>query len=600
MGLYTTLPDDIREVDVILVGGGCTSCIIASRLSDADPTLSILIIESGQNNYELPRIVHPGFWFGHLVPGNPFIQFFQGPKSRQLAGRQATVPTGHVLGGGSSINMSLYSRAQRSDYDSWNVPGWSANDLLPYMKKFENYHGPGPKDRHGYDGPIQISGTTFRSPRLENDFVNALGELGWPEIEDINTLDNVNGVMRALRYSDPDGRRQDTAHRYLHPRLQDDKHPNLHVLVESQVERVLFEGQRATGVAYRPNPAFQSNKDPSQNDGRVIKAKRLVILSSGPLGTPLLLERSGIGNPEILQRAGVPVVADVPGVGHDYEDHHSMMYAYKSDLTPAETMDGINSGRWAADDLIKSNHKMLSWNSVDAQAKLRPTEADVASLGPEFQEAWNREFKDVPDKPLMMMSPVAGFPGDFSLVPVAQYFTIVTFSLHPFSRGHIHITGPGIDDPPDFDPGVLSDPQNLDIKNHIWMFKKQRELVRRMSVFQGEIPGMHPTFLAGSKATFETDPKEVEYTEEDDKIIEKWIREHIDSTWHPIGTCKMAPREKLGVVDPALNVYGVQGLKIADMSIPPGNIGANLANTAMTIGEKAADIFIEELGLGKK
>ncbi|KAI1458955.1 putative alcohol oxidase [Annulohypoxylon moriforme] len=599
MGLFTKLPDNIQEVDVILVGGGCTSCIIASRLSDADPKLSILVVESGQNNYELPVVVHPGFWFGHLTPGNKHTTFFTGSKSDHLAGRQATVPTGHILGGGSSINMALYSRPQRSDYNSWGTPGWSADDLLPYMKKLETYHGPGPKDRHGYYGPIEISGTSFRSPRLENDFINALGEVGWPEIEDINTLDHVNGVMRALRYVNSKGRRQDTAHKYLHPRLRDGKHLNLHVLVESQVERVIFEGQRATGVIYRPNPIFQSTEASSEDNTRTVKARKMVILSAGPLGTPLVLERSGVGDPQVLKHAEVPLVANVPGVGHDYEDHFSMMYTYESNLKPEETLEGILSCRLNHEELVKDNTKVLGWNSVDCQAKLRPTDADVASLGPEYQQAWDREFKDFPDKPLMMMSPVPGFPADPTSVPPKQYCTIVTFILYPFSRGHLHIKGPKIDDVPDFDPGALSDPKAFDLKTHIWMYKKHREIVHRMNVMGDEMPGMHPVFPANSKAV-KTATGKFEYTAEDDKIIEEWIRGHLDSTWHPIGTCKMAPREKLGVVDPALNVYGVQGLKIADMSIPAANIGANLANTAMTIGEKAADIFIQELGIGKK
>ncbi|KAI1215196.1 putative alcohol oxidase [Annulohypoxylon truncatum] len=494
--------------------------------------------------------------------------------------------------------MALYSRAQRSDYNSWGIPGWSADDLLPYMKKFETYRGPGPRDRHGYDGPIEVSGTRFRSSRLENDFINALGELGWPEIEDINTLDHVNGVMRALRYVNPDGRRQDTAHKYLHPRLQDGSHPNLHVLVESQVERVLFDDRKATGVAYRPNPTFQPPEDPSQDNMRVLKARKLVILSAGPFGTPMVLERSGVGDPQILERAGVPIVASVPGVGHDYEDHFSMMYGYESTLRPEETLEGIISGRLNAEELIRDDAKVLGWNSVDCQAKLRPTDADVASLGPEYQETWDREFRNFPDKPLMMMSPVAGFPVDPTSDPPKQICTLVTFILYPFSRGHLHISGPKIDDAPDFDPGALSDPQAFDLKSHIWMYKKHREIAHRMSITGDELTGMHPVFPANSKASKSATGK-FEYTAEDEKIIEDWIRGHLDSTWHPIGTCKMAPREKLGVVDPALNVYGVQGLKIADMSIPTANIGANLANTAMTIGEKAADIFIKELGIGK-
>ncbi|KAI1390620.1 putative alcohol oxidase [Hypoxylon trugodes] len=609
MGLYTELP--VRHSPLITIvdtthlltfgKGGCAGCIIASRLSDADATLSILVIESGKNNYELPIVTHLGFWFTHLAPGNDYTRILQGPKSKQLSGRQAAVPIGHILGGGTSINMAMYSRAVRSDLDSWKAPGWSADELLPYMKKFETYHGPGPRDRHGYDGPIQVSGTSFRAPKLENDFINALGELGWPEIEDINTLDNINGVMRAVRYVDPKGRRQDVAHMYLHPRLQDGKHPNLHVLVESQVERVLFEGQKVSGVVYRPNPAFQPKTTPSQENSRVVKARRMVIISAGSLGTPQLLERSGVGDLQILKKAGVPVVAEVPGVGHNYDDHNSMMYPYYSDIPPEESMDGLNSGRVKPEELIARGDGILGWNSVDAQAKLRPTDADVASLGPEFQEAWNREFANVPNKPFMIMSPVSGFPFDPSLAPIpGQYMSLVTFSLYPFSRGHIHITGPGIDDPVDFDPGLLTDAQNLDIKNQIWAYKKQREIARRMGVCRGEVSAFHPTFPPGSKARIETGTETLEYSEEDDRIIEQFIHDHVDSTWHPIGTCKLAPREKLGVVDSALSVYGVQGLKIADMSIPPHNIGANLANTAMMIGEKAADIFIQELGLGEK
>jgi choline dehydrogenase-like flavoprotein len=174
----------------------------------------------------------------------------------------------------------------------------------------------------------------------------------------------------------------------------------------------------------------------------------------------------------------------------------------------------------------------------------------------------------------------------------------VSFTLYPYSRGHLHITGPKIDDAVDFDPGLLSDPKGLDVKNHVWMYKKQREISRHMGLCQGPVPGTQPTFPPNSKAN--SDGSNVEYSAEDDEIIEKWVHEHVDSTWHPIGTCKMAPRDKLGVVDPFLSVYGVQRLKVADLSISPHNIGANTCNTAMTIAEKAADMFIQELGLSRK
>ncbi|KAJ8123515.1 hypothetical protein ONZ43_g561 [Nemania bipapillata] len=513
-------------------------------------------------------------WLNHVLPGNPHAKLFHGSKSDLLAGRQATVPVGHILGGGTSINSLFYSRPQRSDYESWNTPGWSPEDVLPYMKKLETYNGPGPKDMHGYDGPIQVSKGAFRSQRLEDDFIAAMKTVGWPEVDDINCFGSNNGSMRLLKYMSPEGQRQDTATVYLHPRLEDGQHPNLHVLVESQVERVLFEGTRAVGVSFRPNPDYHPG--PSSDSTREIKARRLVTITGGSMFSPLILQRSGIGDPKVLNKAGVPIVADVPGVGADYEDHNSMMYPYNSSLRPDETLDSLYSGRTSLDDMIAANHEMLSYGGVDVQSKLRPTEADVEALGPKFKAAWDKNFKDKLDKPLTIISPVACFPGDSSFLGPGQFLTLVTFTLYPFSRGHLYITGPKIDDPLDFDPGLLSDPDELDVKPHIWMFKKQ----------------------PSSKANLDN-PKP-EYSADDDEIIEKWIRERINSTWHPIGTCKMAPRDKHGVVDPVLNVYGVQGLKVADLSISPHNVGANTCNTAMTVAEKAADIIISELGLVKK
>ncbi|TVY82378.1 Alcohol oxidase [Lachnellula suecica] len=605
MAIYTELPSNLQESDVVIVGalvGGSAGCIIAARLADADPNLSVLVIEGGTNNFGEPLITNPGFLFVHTQPGNKFMRYLKGSKSRYLGGRETVVPCGGVLGGGSSVNLMLYSRAQRSDFDAWKTPGWSADELLPYLKRIETYHGEDEYGCHGHNGPIHVSGSRFRAPRLENDFINAVKKLDYPEVNDINDLETGNGVMRALRYVSPEGKRQDTAHTYIHPRLADGKHPNLHVLVESRVERVLFEGNRAVGVIYSPNPAFQPG---TGSASRMVRARKLVVLSCGALGTPLLLERSGVGSPEIVRRAAVDLVADLPGVGRHYEDHHMMLYPYASSLGPDETLDALNAGRLDPGALIKENHKILGWNSVDAQCKLRPTKDDLATLGPAFQEAWNKEFRDLPDKPMMIMSLIACFPGDPSLVPAGQYFGIATFSLYPYSRGHLHITGPGLDDIPDFDLGFMSDPDDIDLKKHVWIYKKHREIIRRMSVYRGEVASGHPPFPAHSQAaTIATDGpvenvKDIEYTAEDDAIIEEWIRGHVDTTWHSLGTCKMAPREDFGVVDSSLSVYDVENLKIADLSIPPSNVGANTNHTAMTIGEKAAGIFIKELALDK-
>lgn len=266
-------------------------------------------------------------------------------------------------------------------------------------------------------------------------------------------------------------------------------------------------------------------------------------------------------------------------------------------------MDGFLSGRLDLETLIANNDPILSWIGVDVQCKLRPSDADVESLGPEFKAAWEKSFKPFPDKPMMIASVVSAFPGDPSSVPAGQYMGLATFSIHPFSRGRIHITGPKLSDPCDLDHGFWEDEDGIDMKKHMWMYKKQREILRRMDTFTGEIAAGHPKFPGGSKAAVISAKPEVvqgvEYTAEDDKAIEAWLRENIASCWHSLGTCKMAPLGESGVVDPELNVYGVQGLKIADLSVPPSNVGSNTCSVAMAIGEKAADIIIKDLGLAK-
>lgn len=197
------------------------------------------------------------------------------------------------------------------------------------------------------------------------------------------------------------------------------------------------------------------------------------------------------------------------------------------------------------------------------------------------------------------------FLGDPASVPEAGYVTVGNYTAYPYSRGHMHITGPDVSDRLDFDAGYLTDDHDIDLKKHVWAYKKQREILRRMPMFRGEIAAGHPQFAEGSAAACAAvdgplkDVENIKYSADDDRAIEQWIRENVNTTWHSIATCKMAPREENGVVDGKLNVWGTKGLKLADLSIPPMNVGSNTNNTAMMVGEKAADIIIKELGLAK-
>lgn len=190
--------------------------------------------------------------------------------------------------------------------------------------------------------------------------------MGYRELKDLQNLDANNGTERWLRYVGPDGRRQDAAHRFLHPLLQDGKHSNLHVLVENQVVKIMLDdNKRAVGVVYQPNPKFETGN----LSAKTVGARKMVIVSAGANATPLILERSGIGDPQILKRAGVPVVEALDRVGKDYQDHHLTLYAYRTSLTPGETINGFADGRFDIQGMIRKKDNLLGWNSMDASGK---------------------------------------------------------------------------------------------------------------------------------------------------------------------------------------------------------------------------------------
>ncbi|KAH8165135.1 hypothetical protein CIB48_g3111 [Xylaria polymorpha] len=405
MGLYKSIGEDIGEVDVIIAGGGTAGCIVAGRLAEADPNLSILVIERGPDNYGDPSVVTPAMFLTHLAPGSKTAIFYQARKSDHLAGREVIVPCGGILGGGSSINFMMYACYRHHYFDEQTfvsfaelakgthvrsatimtrgrTPGWTADELYPFLKKLETYHGPRDEKHHGSTGPIQVSDGTLRLKNVEDDYLRAAAEAGWSELPDLQTLDHNNGFQRWLRYISPDGKRSDTAHMYLHPRLRDGKHSNLHVLVESQVVRVLFDqDKRACGVEYQPNPLFQSQEAPSPPVKRTIRARKLVVVSSGACGTPSVLERSG----------------------HDYEDHNLILFPFKTALEPHETLDELISGRLSVKEATERKDPRLGWNTIDVAAKLRFTEEDAASLGPDFKAAWERDFKHKPNRPVVLL-----------------------------------------------------------------------------------------------------------------------------------------------------------------------------------------------------
>lgn len=308
-----------------------------------------------------------------MFPGSKTAVSYKGNKSADLGDRYPVVQTGGVLGGGSSVNIMLYTRGQRSDYDSWNTSGWSTNELQPYFHKLETYHGPGVKEKHGYKGPVQITRGPFQVPKTENDFIQAAEKVGIPPKPDMQDFDTVNGTEKWHGTIDATGRRQDAAHCYIHPLLANGKHPNLHVLCQKKVLRVLFDdNKRASGVEYVPNPDYEpiQSLGPTPSGSKIARARKQVVLSSGALGTPLILERSGIGAKDVLEKAGVKPVVDLPGVGNSYQDHNLIWYMYRTTLSPIDTQDAFVSGRYLRNEALKKDDPILGWNGCDGKSLL--------------------------------------------------------------------------------------------------------------------------------------------------------------------------------------------------------------------------------------
>ncbi|PWW75220.1 GMC oxidoreductase [Tuber magnatum] len=610
------------EVDIIICGGGAAGSVVAGRLATADPSLSILVIECGKNNYNVREIVRPALYLTHLVPGSTTAKFYRGKASKQLNGREPIVPVGNVLGGGSSINFTMYTRASRSDYDDWKTEGWTAEDLIPLLKKTETYHLEN-KDPaiHGFEGPLHVSHGGHESETTE-ELLEAAKSMGYRLTEDLQDLKESNAFSKWAKWINPEtGRRCDAAHGFIHPQIE--KGRNLHLLCDTKVARVIIENGKAVGVEVVP-------ADPSAPVTTTIKARKLVVVSSGALGTPQILERSGIGAPEVLEAAGVKQVVDLPGVGTNYQDHNLILPTYcaaPETATHDDFLRGNTDVHEQGEKDFANGKGVYATNFLNAGGKVRPTEKEIEAMGPEFRKFYDEYFKDAPDKPVMFVAIGNAFLGDHTLLPAGKYVTIGTYLEYPASRGTIHVTAPSPYEEPDFDPGFLT--HEADIGPNVWGYKLGREIVRRMPCYRGEPPGLHPKFNPSSAArareiNVETSTEIQEsagaaasvkhggalqpprtggkienlaYTIEDNRAIEEWIRENVASTWHSMGTCAMKPREQGGVVDSKLNVYGVERLKLADLSICPGNVGANTYSTALLVGEKAAVLVGEYLGL---
>ena len=540
------MDDDVPSAgtfDFIIVGAGSAGCVLANRLS-ADPSKRVLLLEAGGRDWN-PWIHVPVGYFKTLH--NPTTDWcYKTDPDPGLNGRSIDWPRGKVLGGSSSINGLLYIRGQHEDYDHWrqfgNV-GWSAADVLPYFKKAENQER-GEDDYHGVDGPLSVS-----NMRVHRDichaFISAAEEIGVPRNDDFNGA--VQEGAGYFQLTSKNGRRCSSAVAYLNPVRG---RANLEIITHAHAERLLFDtanDRAVTGLAFNVKGAQRSAS---------LSPGGEVILSAGAIGSPQILQVSGIGPGDLLQGFGIPVRRDLAGVGENLQDHLQIRLVYEVNVPTLN--DEINNvfrrmliGLQYV--LFRRGAMAMGASQVCVFAKTRP---ELATPDIQFH------FQPLSaDKPGIEMHHFSGI-------------TSSVCQLRPESRGTIRIKSPDAHVYPAIQPNYLSTP--VDQETAVAGIRMSRALAQSKALS----PFIVAEHVPGPAAAA------------DEELLDA-ARSISQTIYHPTSTCKMGD-DPLAVVDHRLRVHGVAGLRIADASIMPTIVSGNTNAPTIMIGEKASDMILED------
>ncbi|MDE4192865.1 GMC family oxidoreductase [Phaeobacter gallaeciensis] len=530
------------QFDYVIVGGGSAGSTLASRLSE-DPNTSVCLLEAGGRGDSI--LVRAPAAVVAMLPGRPKINnwAFETVPQPGLNGRKGYQPRGKALGGSSAINAMLYVRGHAGDYDEWaglGCDGWGWSDVLPYFQRAENNEA-GSDAVHGGDGPLQVSHQ--KSPRpITRAFVEAGKALQIRETADFNTGDNEGiGLYQVTQFhaAEKNGERCSAAAAYLHPVMD---RANLTVITGAHATKVLFQGKRATGVAYR-----KGGQDLTVNAGRE------VILCGGAFNSPQLLQLSGVGRAEDITPHGIGMVHELPGVGQNLQDHLDFTLAYKS-----KDRDNFGISLPGSVSLLKH---INDWRKTGKGMLATPFAEGAAFLktDPTLERA------DV------QLHFVISIVDDHARkLHLGHGFSCHICVLRPKSRGSVGLTSGDPMAPPRIDPQFLSDPE--DLTTLIRGVRKTRQIMQTPPL-QGYIH--KELFIEG---------------EPDDAALEQHIRARSDTIYHPVGTCRMG-QDEMAVVDPELKVRGMEGLRVVDASVMPRLIGGNTNAPTIMIAEKAADLI---------
>ncbi|WP_248958841.1 GMC family oxidoreductase [Sphaerisporangium perillae] len=459
------------EYDYVIVGAGSAGCVLANRLS-ADPSVRVALLEAGGADRKLEIRVPAAF---SKLFKTRYDWNYTTAKQTEMSGRELYWPRGKTLGGSSSINAQMWVRGHRADYDGWNLPGWSYDEVLPYFRRSERRVGSNRGEVYGTDGPIYIS--ELRDPNVTTGaFLRACEEMGLTRLEELNGASNEGFSQTPV--TQERGRRWSAADAYLRPAM---RRPNLTVLTAAQARKILFdEDGRATGVEY--------------GEGRRVTATREVIVSAGAIGSPHLLMLSGVGDPDALRAAGVEPRHELPGVGRNLMDH--LASAIVLECPERVTLAGAESvGNYAR--YLLGRRGMLTSNVGEAVAFIRTTPQEPA-----------------PDIELLFAP--APFVDHGMTPPPGHGLTIGVILLQPESRGRITLNGADAV----IDPCYLS--AEADVRRMVAGLKKARE-----------------AFATTALKPYAGGPMEPYDGAATDEELARYVRERSETLYHPAGTCKM-------------------------------------------------------------